>query len=159
MSFVIRPATTADAAALAHVNLTAWREAYAHFLSPEFLAGLSLPELHERWNRGLERGLAGTVVSEVDGDVRGYATAGAARSEEKPRDLELYMIYQLASEHGSGSGQALLDAALGDEPAFLWVAELNPRAIAFYRRNGFEPDGARMIAEQWDNLAEIRMVR
>ena len=61
--------------------------------------------------------------------------------------------------HGSGTGQALLDAAVGDRPAFLWTAEDNPRAQAFYRRNGFIADGARKIEPEWENLAEIRMVR
>jgi hypothetical protein len=65
----------------------------------------------------------------------------------------------MASLHGSGSGQGLLDAVIGTEPAFLWTAELNPRAQSFYRRNGFVADGARKVAESWENLAEIRMVR
>lgn len=72
---------------------------------------------------------------------------------------ELDMIYQLASMHGSGSGQALLDATIADAPAFLWTAELNPRAQAFYRRNGFEPDGAREVRADWESLVEIRLVR
>jgi hypothetical protein len=33
----------------------------------------------------------------------------------------------------------LLDAAVGSAPAFLWVAVDNPRAHAFYARNGPEP--------------------
>lgn len=69
------------------------------------------------------------------------------------------MIYVLASEYGSGAAQALLDATLGDSPASLWVADPNPRAQAFYRRNGFLPDGERTVAAKWENLAEIRMVR
>ncbi|WP_439688481.1 GNAT family N-acetyltransferase [Curtobacterium sp. SP.BCp] len=52
------------------------------------------------------------------------------------------MLYVLARAHGSGAGQALLDAALGHRSASLWVAEDNPRAQAFYRRNGFTVDGA-----------------
>lgn len=141
------------------MNVTAWRESYEHLLSAQFLASLSIDERVESWRRGLARDPRSTVVADVDGEVRGYATAGIPRSEEKPRDLELYMIYQLAGMHGSGSGQALLDAVLGDRPAFVWVAELNPRAIAFYRRNGFEADGACTVARQWESLAEIRMVR
>lgn len=159
MGFVIRAARFADARALAHVNVTAWRESYAHLLSAEFLDGLDVEQRAERWRRSIEFGEQFTHVLEVEGEVRGYSSAGPARSAEQPRDLELYMIYQLASEHGSGSGQALLDAAVADSPAFVWVAEFNPRAITFYRRNGFEPDGAHETAEYWENLSEIRMVR
>lgn len=69
------------------------------------------------------------------------------------------MINILASHYGMGVGQALLDAAIGDRPASLWVAEDNPRAQAFYRRNGFALDGARDTIERLENMAEVRMVR
>jgi ribosomal protein S18 acetylase RimI-like enzyme len=141
------------------VNVASWRETYAHILSPGFLAALDVDAVAERYARGIQSPTSAFVALEVDGEIRGYAAGGAPLSEDTPRDLELYMLYQLSSEHGSGSGQALLDALLGDRPAFLWVAEENPRAIAFYRRNGFEPDGAREVAESWEQLAEIRMVR
>ncbi len=41
----------------------------------------------------------------------------------------------------------------------LWVASENPRAIAFYRRNGFPLDGAQKIEKQWENMESVRMVR
>ncbi|MCU1412540.1 MAG: hypothetical protein JWR04_3247 [Rhodoglobus sp.] len=159
MTFLIRPARPEDAPALARVNLEGWRETYSDILSPAFIAGFSEERLLEKWENGLNGDLADTVVAEVEGEVRGYAAAGIPFMREKPRDLQLYMIYQLASQHGSGSGRALLEAAIGDRPAFLWVARDNARAIAFYRRNGFEPDGAEGVFEEWENLAEIRMVR
>jgi GNAT superfamily N-acetyltransferase len=68
-------------------------------------------------------------------------------------------IYQYARAHGTGTGQALLEAAVGDRPAYLWTAEDNPRALAFYTRNGFIPDGTRKIIPDWENMAAIRMVR
>ena len=55
---------------------------------------------------------------------------------DAPRDLELESLYVLASRHGSGAGQSLLDAVISDRPAYLWVADNNPRARAFYTRNG-----------------------
>lgn len=78
----------------------------------------------------------------LDGTVVGFAAAGPGRGDDAPADLELYAIYQQLSAHSSGTGRALLDVANGAKPAFLWVAEANPRAQAFYRRNGFNPDGA-----------------
>jgi hypothetical protein len=53
----------------------------------------------------------------------------------------------------------LLDAAIGDRPASLWVLDDNPRAREFYRRNGFAPDGAEKLDERWGSIREIRMVR
>jgi ribosomal protein S18 acetylase RimI-like enzyme len=66
------------------------------------------------------------------------AAAAATAEPDAPRDRELLSIYVLSKAYGSGAGQALLDAALGDRPACLWVAAQNPRAQSFYRRNGFE---------------------
>ncbi|WP_326962174.1 MULTISPECIES: hypothetical protein [unclassified Arthrobacter] len=40
--------------------------------------------------------------------------------------------------------------------AGLWVADLNPRAQAFYRKNGFVADGSVKLE---DNVRELRMVR
>jgi hypothetical protein len=42
----------------------------------------------------------------------------------------------------------------------LWVADENPRAFAFYRRNGFAPDGATAVQELAGTpLRILRMVR
>jgi len=60
---------------------------------------------------------------------------------------------------GLGLGALLLDAAIGSRAASLWVAAANSRAIGFYRRFGFAPDGAADVLPEWEDLPEIRMVR
>jgi len=152
---VVREAVPDEAALIAELQRTGWREAYAHLLSPEFLA--ALPVHAEMFRDGIARG-ANLRVAELDGEVVGYALAGRA-PEGDPRELQLWHLYQLARAHGSGTGQALLDAVLGDRPAQLWTAEDNPRANAFYARNGFVPDGARKVEAEWEGLVAIRMVR
>ncbi len=42
----------------------------------------------------------------------------------------------------TGAGQLLLDAAIGAGDAYLWMMDDNPRAEAFYLRNGFVRDGS-----------------
>lgn len=155
----VRPAVPDDADAIVDIRNTSWREAYAHLLSAEFLA--NLVDDTERFRDGIARAVRSvTVVAELDGEVVGYAYAGPRPdNEDVPRDWGLFHIYQHARAHGSGTGQALLDAAVGDRPAYLWTAEDNPRALAFYRRNGFTPDGTRKIEHDWENMAAIRMVR
>lgn len=70
---------------------------------------------------------------------------------------QLYVLYVYAAFHGSGVGAALLASVIEPTtPAALWVADPNPRAQAFYRKNGFVPDGSVKIE---DDLREIRMVR
>ena len=97
-------------------------------------------------------------VAEVDGEIVGWANTSTGRDADRPRDLELEGLYVLDAHHGTGVGQALLDAAVGDRPAYLWVLADNPRARAFYRRNGFEPDGTEKVDEEWE-VTEVRLVR
>ena len=158
MGLQLRPARPEDALAIATVRVRGWRETYT-FLSAQLLASMDPAAREEQLRDQIELGIGTFVVAEVDGEVRGFAVAGPPAEDDAPRDLELAMIYQVASMHGTGSGQALLEAVIGTEPAFLWTAELNPRAHSFYRRNGFEADGERKVAVHWENLAEIRMVR
>ncbi|MGJ9372735.1 N-acetyltransferase family protein [Nesterenkonia sp. CF4.4] len=127
-------------------------------------------------------------VAEFDGEIIGFAMAGlvqeAAESPARPSPSrspapptpparELYTLYVLRSHHGGGTGQALLDATIGagteseseseSEPesasVSLWVAKQNPRAIAFYLRNGFRFDGTEKQDPGAPAITDARMVR
>lgn len=59
--------------------------------------------------------------------------AGPPESPESVWSQQLYVLYVLAAEHGTGVGAALLDAVVHPgESVVLWVADPNPRAQAFY---------------------------
>ena len=82
----------------------------------------------------------------------GFPPAGPRR--------QLNKLYLLARAHGSGLGQALLDTAVGADPAYLWIMAGNPRAEAFYRRNRFLPDGlAAASGPTWFHRPMFRMHR
>ena len=68
-------------------------------------------------------------VADVDGVVVGWANTSAGRDADRPRDLELEGLYVLDIHHGTGVGQALLDAAIGDRPAYLSVIADNPEPM------------------------------
>ena len=161
MSWNIRKATTQDAAALGRVHVECWREAYRHLLSERFLGALDPATRGDRWAEVLAkpRPDESVFVLEVDGELRGFAWSGASHDEDAPRPLTLYALYVYATEYGSGAGQALFDAVIGDAPSSLWVAEDNPRAQAFYMRNGFALDGTTKTEPQWEDLREARMLR
>ncbi|MGO4299930.1 GNAT family N-acetyltransferase [Leifsonia sp. RAF41] len=110
----IRRATVDDAAGIARVHVAAWREAYAGRMPAEFLASLDEERRARSWATILSSGETDAFVAERDGETVGWATAGAGRDENAPRDRELEGIYLLASAYGSGAGQLLLDAAIGD---------------------------------------------
>jgi GNAT superfamily N-acetyltransferase len=160
MTFRIRDAVPDDAVDIARVRAAGWRQAYGHVLSERVLDLIDsgIERNAAWWSEYLERG--NTIhVLEVDGQIRGFSIGGEPEHDEKPRGTQLMLLYTLESEYGTGAGQALLDAAIGDKPAFLWTAENNPRANAFYSRNRFVPDGAREVRADLDDLVEIRMVR
>jgi len=64
-------------------------------------------------------------------------------------DIELKRIYLLSRFHGTGVGAALMAAAVagaaGHKRLLLGVYARNARAIAFYRKQGFEPIGERQF--------------
>lgn len=162
MTTLLRPATVQDADALGRLHMACWREAYGDLLSAEFFERATPESSAERWAVTIPRLAAdgGTVLlAEQDGELVGFASSGPGRGEAPPRELELYAIYVRASAYGSGLGQRLLDAAIGDRPASLWVLERNPRARTFYERNGFAHDGTTELLPDFEDLVELRLVR
>ena len=158
MGMLVNEATVDDAVGIAHVNVASWRHAYAHLLSPGFLASISEEDIANNFRRGLALGRS-IWVARVDDQIVGFAIAAKPREQDAPRDLELGLIYVLPAHYGNGLAQALLDAAIGTAPCLLWVASDNSRAHAFYRRNGFSLDGATKIEEHWESMQASRMVR
>ena len=153
----VRPARPSDAAGIAAVHVQAWREAYAHLMPADFLAALDVGRREAGWNAIIDDDSTDVVVATDGSRVVGWATAGAGRDRDPVRDRELEGIYVLAAAHGTGAGQQLLDAVVADDPAYLWMAEDNPRAEAFYRRNGFTRDGA--VQQESFGSATVQVVR
>lgn len=159
---MIRLGRPEDAVGCAVVQRTAWRQTYqgladaSLWLTPPFL------ELTQRWHQWLDQPQP-RYVALVDDTIVGYAYAReAGRSSSVPpvRDHELYQLYVLASHYGHGIGRRLLDAAAPAEiPTQLWVAARNQRAIRFYQRNGFTPDGARDDGSSFAGIEAIRLLR
>lgn len=156
----VRPAVPEDAPALGDIHVACWREAYAELFSPAFLAVLDVDQRRQQWARRLATpGPGQYLVAVIDERVVGLAWTAPSCDTPRVRELELVGLYVLAAYHGTGLGQALLNAALGNRPASLWMAQDNPRARAFYIRNGFTPDGASKVEPSWEDLIEVRLVR
>ncbi|SOC88199.1 L-amino acid N-acyltransferase YncA [Curtobacterium sp. 314Chir4.1] len=137
---IVRAARTGDAAGIAAVHVQAWREAYAHLMPADFLASLDVQRRESGWITIIADETTDVFVALDEEEIIGWASAGPGRDSDAVRPRELEGIYVLASAHGTGVGQRLLEAAVGDDAAYLWMAEDNPRAEAFYRRNGFTRD-------------------
>jgi len=140
---LIRRATPDDADSIGRVHALSWRETYGRFVAdPANDSWFDVARRIDMWRSNLGDGTFTTAVAVDETGTIGFAAVQTTTEHDAVRPEELTMLYVLARAHGSGAGQALLEAVLADRPASLWVAADGGRAQAFYRRNGFEPDGA-----------------
>ncbi|SDS10309.1 L-amino acid N-acyltransferase YncA [Brevibacterium siliguriense] len=179
MAHTVRPPEPADAAAMARVHVDTWSETYRGIMPNELLDAPDLLDRRQRmWTQILAEAAPSKftcVVAESDGRLVGIAMSGPPESGENPNDdngLEhepsraacpedrhLYVLYAYQSMHGTGVGQDLLDAVVDPTATTaLWVADPNPRAQAFYSKNGFISDGT-IKTDEYDGVREMRMVR
>lgn len=146
---MIRPAIPDDAEAIARVHVRTWQGAYGHVFPVEELEGISVEARAASWRGMLERGR--TYVAERDGEVVGFASAGASRDDDGSGIGELYAIYVDPAHWDSGAGRELAiwaDGTLrreGFTEATLWVLDDNPRARRFYEAGGWRLDGATRV--------------
>jgi ribosomal protein S18 acetylase RimI-like enzyme len=149
----IRAAAVEDAVAVARFQTDAWNSAYKDLVPAEYLARMTVVTRTERWGGRIRAGDRSIFLAENDGQIEGVVSFG-----EGVEGLELMSLYIAASIRSSGLGSRLLDLAVGDRAAILWVFRDNPRAIAFYRRHRFELDGAESIDED-TGMTLVRMSR
>lgn len=156
-TLTVRAALPEDAEAFAACHLACWREAYEELWGAERFDEFDEQRMAVRRRKEIESGIADHYLVEADDAVVGIAIAGPNRDDDTPAPRELYAIYVRQSHQGTGLADDLLQAALGDGPASLWVYRDNPRASAFYVHHNFIPDGD----ERADSVGilEIRMVR
>lgn len=172
----MRPASSRDIPALAALHITCWAETYRGVLSDTWLASHTVDAALERWTQTLDEMQPGgrlegarLVLAERVGDpsgseLVGFALGAPAEPSDDPtvppvRPTELDAIYTRVAVQGTGVGTALLEAAIGDAPAYLWVVAANARAIRFYERHGFRFDGTQNHYEPWEGVLCARMVR
>lgn len=160
-TYLIRAPRKDEWEALTDLHLTTWKETYSgKFPDSEWGSKARLARIG-MWKAICTAPRAGDkfAVVERDGRLVGLAGAGASQDDPAARAVQLWFIYLLASEQGTGAGQELLDSVLGTSPSSLWVLEGNPRAISFYERNGFHVDGSRKATKYEAAGYEIRMIR
>jgi GNAT superfamily N-acetyltransferase len=135
----IRPATPADARAIAEVHVASWRAAYSGIVPDDWLDRLDVAERTRQWEGWIGRSI---VLVTDGGDTR--VVGFVAAHEESGEIAALYV----APDHTRrGLGTRLLAAVherlrqAGRAEAHLWVFEANAAARAFYAARGYQPDG------------------
>lgn len=145
---ILRPATPADASALAKLGADTFVAAFGHLYTPQDLAAF-LAEVHNP--EAVASEIAGNECThrlvEVDGSLVAfckmrYPTKFADLSEAR-NPIELGQLYALPAYTGSGIGGQLMDWALGvaraggHDAVLLSVYAENFGAQRFYQRYGF----------------------
>jgi GNAT superfamily N-acetyltransferase len=138
-----RPATTADADAIAALHAASWRRFYRGALSDEYLDGDAVAERRAHWAGRLAAADPAlvTIVAEVDGAVVGFAHT--VLDDDPTWGALLDNLHVEHRVRGSGVGTRLLAATaaavVDHDPAsglHLWVLEQNGDAQAFYTARG-----------------------
>ena len=163
MAHTVRPPVLTDVAGMARVHVDSWEETYRGIMPDDLL---DAPDLLDRrrqmWTQILAEAAPSTytcAVAESDGEIVGIAMSGPPEDAGTAEDRHLYVLYAYRSKHGTGVGQGLLDAVIDPTATTaLWVADPNPRAQAFYAKNGFVADGT-VKTDEYDGVREVRMVR
>lgn len=166
--FVLRPIVDADAEEVGTAHVRIWQQTYAGMMDQAKLDALQPEQRIAGWREQIIPNQAGReaagetitrcAVDAATGRIAGFGTGGQPRDDDPPRGTELWSLNVLPEFHGTGAAAQLLAALVGDRPAYLWVASQNARAIAFYRKHGFELDGVAQYDEEWA-CDESRMVR
>lgn len=166
---LIRDMTVDDCEAVARVRVRGWQSAYAGLMPQAYLDAMDIAEDAER-RRGFftEAGAGVNVVAErASLGVVGWAAYGPYREDgERVVRGELYAIYVLPEQTGTGVGRALMAevlaraAAAGHPGLALWVLKDNAPARRFYEQAGFRADGAEVPFDvDGVAVAEVRYVR
>jgi GNAT superfamily N-acetyltransferase len=163
----VRAAEAADAMEVAGVHVRSWQLGYRGLLPDGYLDGLRPEDRARRYTFGRSPADGPTtIVALQDGDIRGFATIGPAGDAEDTSIGELLALYVDPGCWGLGVGRRLILEArrrLAERSfaeAILWVFAGNERAEAFYRADGWNPDGARRADEVWGaTVDELRYRR
>lgn len=154
-----------DIDAVSALRVSGWRAAYRGIVPQSYLDAMNAADDAAR-----RRGRFKAAGNEVDnlvatdtGTVLGWAALG-------PRAYgavgELYALYLRPDRIGTGIGRQLMEAVRsraadrGFRRLELWALADNTRALRFYERAGFSPDGAERV-EHYDGtpLRDVRYVR
>lgn len=165
----IRLGTLDDNVLLAALGARTFYDAFAADNKPENIAAYIQEAFHpEKQAEELRDPLSVFLIAEIDETPAGYARLLASDpppglSGERP--VELVRIYAEARWIGHGIGPALMRACIeearrgGHDTIWLGVWERNPRAIAFYRKWGFEAAGTQTFQLGDERQTDVVMQR
>jgi ribosomal protein S18 acetylase RimI-like enzyme len=160
-----------DAAAIAAVQVRAWRAEYGDLLPAEVLAALDPDQFAEAWQASLARPADArnrVLVALERNTVRGFAVTAPASDPDTDQvaDGEIVELTvdpeQTGHGHGSRLVQACAETLKADRftRALVWVRSTDDARRAFLTEAGFAPDGAhRELDLDGDGAVRVKQVR
>ncbi len=160
-----------DAAAIAAVQVRAWRQEYAGLLPDEVLAALDPADFAEAWAASLSRPQDArnrVLVALERNTVRGFAVTGPASDPDSDpvADGEIVELTvdpeQTRHGHGSRLVQACAETLKADRfgTAVIWLASTDDARRAFLTGAGWATDGAhRELDLHGDGSVRVKQVR
>ena len=162
----LRRATPDDAVLLAELGRRTFQDTFAASNTPEDMAAyLAASFGPEKQRAELLRPDTTFLIAEIEGQPAGYSQMRVEPDPDGGTHLELVRIYSTREWLGRGVGPALMQAfvdagqAGGHRKLLLAVWEHNPRAIAFYRKWGFEANGEVEFVLGSDTQTDLVMER
>ncbi|WP_281965655.1 GNAT family N-acetyltransferase [Serinicoccus marinus] len=165
-SWEIREPRPGDPESFARLHARVWRETYRGIMSDEVVDALDPEQFRPLWeqvatayaeDRVADDG-RGFLVALVEDEPAGFCMHGPSRDEDPPVPHQVWSLNVAPEHQGTGLAQELLRRALGEQAAYLWVAQGNHRAVRFYEQQGFALDGAQNL-DGHEGVVELRMVR
>lgn len=167
MSFALRRAVAGDAPSLAVLAERTFRDAFGARNSPEDMdvhcARHFGPDMQAR--EIADPGIVTTLAISA-GQIIGFSQMMPSRLHADvvaKRPAELNRLYVAAAWQRKGVGQALMNDAIrvaksaGADWLWLGVWEHNPKAIAFYRKAGFDDVGSHSFMLGSDQQRDVVM--
>ena len=167
--FHIRPATSHDVDSLAELGPRTFQEAFGALLPSEVIAErMAVAYEPLRLTKDLADPNQAWFVAEVEEGLVGFISLRAGQAPDcviTPLPMELQRLYVAQPWHGRGPGLALLSAgqkeARGRQHQSLWLQawEANPRALAFYLKQGFVTVGTQVVVLAGRELLHLVMTK
>ena len=167
----VRVAWRADAAAIASIQVTVWREAYHGLLPADLLEALPEDEFTAQWQTSIttpKEARQRVLVALERNAVRGFTTTAPSTDgdADPARDAEVGQLVVDPSARGAGHGSRLLHAAVDTmrsdsfTRATTWLASTDDDVRGFLTEQGWAPDGAfRELDLNGDGAVTVKQIR
>ncbi|MGK5555137.1 N-acetyltransferase family protein [Actinomadura kijaniata] len=168
----VRPARRADAAAVAAVQVRAWRQGYRDLLPAAVLAEVTGPEAEQAWRDRWAESISSppsprhrVLVAVANDLVTGFAAhAPAEDADQDPATVAELLTLLVDPPHArAGHGSRLLAATVdllredGAETLLTWAFEEDRVLRAFLGSAGWAPDGAARTLDMGEPVRQIRL--